>query len=47
MDRETFNINLQTMFLPDDGRASLLTLISKIADGAVTEGDDDGITQLA
>lgn len=45
MDRETFNINLQTLFLPDEGRASLLGLIGKISDGAITEGEDDGITQ--
>ncbi len=45
MDREVFNIQMQTKFVQTEQAATLLGFISKIADGAITEGEDDGITQ--
>lgn len=45
MDRESFNIHLQTMFLKDAGAEALLALIGSISDGTVTDGADDGTTQ--
>ena len=45
MDREDFNIQLQTKFVKDANTEALLALIGNISDGVVTEGADDGITQ--
>lgn len=45
MDRESFNIHLQTMFEKDDNTMALLSLIGSISDGVVTDGSDDGVTQ--
>jgi hypothetical protein len=45
MERESFNIALQTLFLKTDDRDALLTLIGNMKEQKVKEFSDDGRTQ--
>ncbi|MED1801823.1 hypothetical protein [Brevibacillus porteri] len=44
-DTEHFNIKLQSMFVPNDDRATLLKLVGNIKEDSVKEFGDDGISQ--
>lgn len=45
MDLENFNITLQSMFVNDENRNKLLSVIGNISNGSVTAFNDDGFTQ--
>lgn len=45
MDVETFNITMQTMFVENENRNAVLSVVGNITDGTVTGFKDDGITQ--
>lgn len=45
MDVESFIINLQAMFVPDENTAAILKIVGNIKEEAVTQHSDDGVTQ--
>lgn len=45
LDREVFHIQMQTQFVQNENSEALLQMIGSIADGAVTEANDDNMTQ--
>ena len=45
MDVESFIINLQAMFVPDENTAAILKIVGNIKEEAVTQHTDDGVTQ--
>lgn len=45
MDVETFNIMLQSLFVPSDARASLLKIVGNVKEENVQNTGDDGVAQ--
>lgn len=46
-DLESFTINLQTYFVPDQTTANLLKVLGNIQDSKIANFNDDGVTQQA
>ncbi len=47
IDREAFNIALQAMFLPEEGRNQILRFVGTVQNNSVMEYGDDGVSQKA
>lgn len=47
IEREKFNIALQSKFVPNEDRDLLLRFVGTVEDGTVAEYGDDGVTQKA